>query len=113
MTDVSYLTGTVEYIVFELTKTPDDYVSSAWTCQAAVSQPGTPFSDVPGNWYTAVLEDATEDDGVHHYAYVLTGPTGIDTTARTCKGLLRLTKTVGGTEIPLIEAVGKITFRAP
>ena len=109
MNNRTYIVGTIEYLVVELTEVTSTYVYSEWTGKLAVCDAGTAFDADKATWYDAVLED--DADG-HHFAKALAGSTGLDPAAGTYKVFVKLTKTSNGTEVPVIPAAGLVTFTA-
>lgn len=110
MSNATYTLGTVEYVVLEIEATAPGFTFTPadWTAKVALVEIDAAFSDVPASWTAATLEQV---DG-KNYAKVLLGATPI-LAAGKYRGLVRLTKTVGGTEIPLLNAVGVVTVKAP
>lgn len=108
MADVAYVLGTVEDIPFELDiDTPGStFTASEWTAQAALCPINEPFNAATATWHNATLETVNG----RHYVRVLAGTGGLQPTAGDYKGFVKLTKTLGGTETPVIRARGKISF---
>lgn len=108
MSNVAYILGTVEYLIFEVeVDSPGEtFVSSEWEAEAALCPVSEPFDPAAATWTDATIETV----GGRHYVKVLAGTGGIAVQAKTYKGFVRLTKTSGGTEIPVIPASGTITF---
>lgn len=109
MSDATYILGTVEYLMLEIEcETPGvTFTASAWTAKVTLVELDHVFDDdaVPSIWTTAALEVV----GTKTYAKVLIGTGGIVVAAAgRYRALVRLTKTVGGTEIPLLKAVGTV-----
>lgn len=109
MSDATYILGTVEYLLLEIEATtpgvtfdPDD-----WTAEVALVEFGDTLDidAVPSVWSAATLITADGKD----YAQVLLGDE-IDPVAGKYHAFVRLTKTVGGTEIPLLRASGSVTI---
>ena len=109
MSDATYILGTVEYLLLEIEcETPGvTFTPSAWTAKVTLVELDHVFDDdaVPSIWTTAALEVV----GTKTYAKVLIGTGGIVVAAAgRYRALVRLTKTVGGTEIPLLRALGTV-----
>ncbi len=109
MSNVSYISGTVEYLVVEVEcDTPDVvFVPSEWEAEVALVAVGVPFDDdaVPSIWADAVLEEFES----RNYCRILIGD-AINPAPGNYRALVRLTKKVDGLEIPLLRAVGTITI---
>lgn len=105
MSDATYILGTVEYVTLEIEcDTPGiTFTPADWTAKATLVELGETFSDVPAVWVDAAL--STVDD--KHYAKVLLGSTLTPTVGK-YRALVRLTKTMGGVEIPLLKAIGAV-----
>lgn len=103
MSDAAYILGTDEYVVWEIECTTPGftYTSSDWTAAAAMVPLGTPFVDAPASFTVAALSTT---DGKHYGKARLADLGG--TAAGKYRILTRLTKTLGGVEIPLLRARG-------
>lgn len=110
MSDVTYILGTLEYVVVEVDCTTPGatFTASEWGAEAAFCLVGTPFDAASATWYDATLETVSTKD----YAKVLCGSVGWDPDAGTYKVFVRLTKDSGGTEIPVLRALGKVIVTA-
>lgn len=103
MTDVTYIDGTTEYLIFEVEDSAPGatFTASEWGVKVALCDAGTAFNAGTATW----IDGALELVGTTNYAKVLLGST-LDPVAGKYKAFLKLTKTVGGTEIPVIPARG-------
>ena len=110
MSDATYILGTDEYVIWQIDCTTPGftYVPADWTAKAAMVARGTAFVDEPASFTTAALSVV---DGKNYGKARLIDLGG--TVAGQFRILTRLTKTAGGVEIPLIEAVGRVIVRAP
>jgi len=106
MSDATYILGTDEYVIWEIEcNTPGfTYTASEWSAAAAAVAVGTSFVDAPASFTPAALELV----GGVNYGKAKLLALGI-TTAGKYRILTRLTKTVGGVEIPLLKARGVVT----
>ena len=111
MSDATYIIGTDEYVMWKIECTTPGftYVPAEWTAKAAMVALGAAFVDEPAsfaaaelsvvdglNWGKARLVDLVNPVAIGKY-HVLT----------------RLTKTAGGMEVPLVEALGLVIVRVP
>jgi hypothetical protein len=108
MSKASYVLGTVEYVALEVTcsRPGFTFVPAEWTAKMALVPLDSDFDDdaTPSIWADATLEEVL---GVV-YARLLLGE-DIEPPAGRYRAMVRLTKTSGGTEIPLLRATGEIT----
>lgn len=111
MSDASYIFGTVEYLFLEVsTTTPGVTLAAAdWTAHVALVALGAALDDdaEPSIWSDASLETVA---GVV-YARVLMGSV-ITPAVGQYRAYVRLTKKTGGTEIPLLRALGVVSVVA-
>lgn len=105
MSEATYILGTDEYAVWEIEcKTPNfTYVPSEWTAKATAVELGTSFVDNPALFTSAILST----DGGKNYGKAKITDLGM-VAAGKYRILTRLTKTVGGMEIPLLKARGMV-----
>ena len=107
MSDATYVLGTVEYLMLEVAcETPGvTFTAADWGAKVTLVELGEVFDDdaTPSIWEDAVLEVV----GTTTYAKVLVGTTLTPAVGK-YRALVRLTKTVGGTEIPLLRARGNV-----
>jgi hypothetical protein len=105
MSDATYVLGTVEYVTLEIAcETPGvTFTAADWSAKVTLVELGEVFDDdaSPSIWEDAVLEVV----GTKTYAKCLLGSV-LNPVAGKYRALVRLTKTVGGTEIPLLRARG-------
>jgi len=103
----TYIYGTVEYLMVKIEcETPGiTFTPADWSAKMTLVAIDEVFDDdaAPSIWTDAVLETV----GTDHYAKILLGSAPIPA-AGTYRALVRLTKTVGGTEIPLLKASGLV-----
>lgn len=106
MSNATYIAGSAEYVILEVEcLTPGvTFAPADWTAKAALVPLGEPFVDANADWQDAVLE--TVDSVVYAKALLtdLLDPVMVGK----YRSLLRLTKTVNGTEIPLLRGVGLV-----
>ena len=111
MSNATYILGTVEYLLLEVDCTTPGFLFTAadWTAEVALVAVGDAFDDdaVPSIWADATLEEV---DGTV-YAKLLVGD-DITPAAGSYRAYVRLTKTLGGAEIPLLKALGTVTVEA-
>jgi len=107
MTNANYILGTVEYVTMEIECTTPGFVFTPadWSAVVTLVSLDDVFDDdaAPSIWSPAYLEEV----GGKNYAKVLLGDDP-DLTPGRYRMLVRLTKTVGGTEIPLLRARGEV-----
>ena len=110
MSNATYILGTLEYLMLEITVTTPGrtFDPSDWTAEVSLAVVGQPFLDKPASWVEAELETV----GTTDYVKVLLGESPAPT-AGTYRALVRLTQTSGGTEIPLLVAKGFVTVAEP
>lgn len=108
MSDVSYVVGTTEYLIFELEVVAPEltFTASEWRAMVALCPAAEPFDPDSASWNSAVLETI---DG-RHYIKLLTGTGGVAVSAGTYKAFISLTKLVDGVESPVIRVAGLIRF---
>jgi len=105
MNNAVYVLGTDEYVVWEIecTSLGFTYASADWDAIATMVLRGAAFVDAPASFTAVVLSTV----GTKHY-----GKAKLDDLGGTVPGvyriLTRLTKKVGGVEIPLIKASGTV-----
>jgi hypothetical protein len=108
VSNATYILGTVEYLMLEIEcETPGvTFVPADWTAKVTLVELGTAFDDdaAPSIWTDATLETV----GEAHYAKVLLGDEPAPAVGK-YRALVRLTKTLGGSEIPLLKAIGTVT----
>jgi hypothetical protein len=111
MSDATYILGTVEYLMLEIEVTTPGatFTAGDWTAKIALVEIGDELDDdaVPSIWTDATLETV---DG-RHYARVLLGDDPAPAAGK-YTAYVRITKTTGGTEIPLLRAIGTVTIAA-
>jgi len=109
MSNAVYVLGTDEYVVWEVEcDTPGfTYTPAEWNAVAAAVKLGTTFVDAPASFTTATLSAS----GGKNYGKARLADLGCTTVGR-YRILTRLTKIIGGTEIPLLRAVGTVTVEA-
>lgn len=85
MSDVSYVVGTTEYLIFELEVVAPEltFTASEWRAMVALCPAAEPFDPDSASWNSAVLETI---DG-RHYIKLLTGTGGVAVSAGTLQGL--------------------------
>ena len=108
--DATYILGTDEYVVLELTDVPDDFTSSEWGAEMAlldVDDTWDPDDVTDDPWVAATF--GTSEDG-NDTVKALISDLLDEAAAGTYKSLVRLTKTVGGTEIPVLRASGRVVI---
>ena len=105
MSDVIYVYGTTENLILEVDWTAPGvtFTASEWTAEVALCTVGSPFNNATASWTGAVLGLV----GTVNYVQVLLGST-INPVVGTYKAFVRLTKTSGATERPVIEARGRV-----
>jgi hypothetical protein len=110
MSDATYIRGTIEYVVLEIEATTPGFTftPAEWTAKMALVKLGAEFNDAKrGIWHDAVLEAV----GAKNYAKVLLGDELTPAVGK-YRVLVRLAKTSGGTEIPLLEALGQVVVHS-
>ena len=107
MSNVSYVYGTIEDVVFEVEALSPvtTFVAADWTAEVALCELGQHFDKTTATWETATLEVV----GTKVYAVApLVGT--LDPDVGDYSGRVRLTKTGGGPETPIIKPEGIITI---
>lgn len=111
MSDVSYIYGTVEYLFIEVsTTTPGvTFAAADWTAHVALVALGAALDDdaEPSIWEDATLETVA---GVI-YARCLIGSVLTPSVGK-YRAFVKLAKKTGGTEVPLLRALGTVTVTA-
>jgi hypothetical protein len=111
MSNATYILGTVEYVMLEIEcETPGvTFTPADWTAKMTLVEVGAAFDDdaAPSIWEDAILETV----GDKHYAKCLLGSVLTPAVGK-YRALVRLTKTLGGAEIPLLKAVGTVIVEA-
>lgn len=109
MSNAVYILGTDEYVVWEIECTTPGftYTASEWSAAAAAVALDKSFVDAPASFTAATLDLI---DG-KNYGKAKLADLGI-VAAGKYRILTRLTKTVGGVEIPLLRARGVVTVEA-
>jgi hypothetical protein len=102
MSNATYIAGTAEYVILEVEcHTPGaTFAPADWTAKAALVPIGEPFVDADADWEDAELATV----GTVVYAKALLTDLLDPVTPGKYRALMRLTKTVGGTESPLLRA---------
>ena len=105
MSEATYILGTDEYVIWEIECTTPGftYVPSEWTAVATAVELGTTFIDNPAVFTPAILSVVSGKN----YGKAKVTALGI-VAAGKYRILTRLTKTVGGLEIPLLQARGMV-----
>jgi hypothetical protein len=108
VSNAAYILGTVQSLVLEIeTTTPGvTFVPGDWAAKVALVELGAAFDDdaTPSIWHDATLLVADDKN----YVQILIGD-DLDPAVGKYRAFVRLTKTVGGTEIPLLRASGSVT----
>jgi 3-oxoacyl-[acyl-carrier-protein] synthase III len=109
MSDATYILGTVEYLMVEITdETPGNTFDPAdWTAAVYLADSATSvvIEDVTaGDWETATIETV----GTRFYAKVLIGD-DLDPQVGTYRAYVKLTPD-SGSELPILKAEGLVTI---
>lgn len=105
MSNASFIFGTVEYVMLKIVATTPGFTfdPDGWTAKVTLVEVGAVFDDDAAIWTDAVLEVV----GGNNYAKVLLGNDPAPGVGR-YRVLVRLTQTLGGTEIPLLVGGGRV-----
>ena len=105
MSDVTYIYGTIEYLILEVdwTAPGQTFTATDWTAQVALCATGTPFNAATATWASGALAVV----GLVNYVQILVGAT-LTPSIGIYKAFVKLTKTVGATEYPVIECRGLV-----
>ena len=105
MSDVTYIYGTIEYLILEIdwTAPGQTFTATDWTAQVTLCAVGTPFNTATASWTSAALGLV----GTTNYVQILVGST-LNPTVGKYKAFVKLTKTAEPTEYPVIECRGLV-----